>query len=179
MRLIVLAVLGVATAAALTVVATAAGPNDYVRAVEVVHATGGGKGVLRSAVATCPTGKTPIGGGGEVRRSVLGAYGIVLSRPTATGWRVEALGPLLGGWSVEAWAVCANVAGEAPSTTGQSSGSSGQSSSGSSGESSSGASGNTSGSSGSSGQSSGSSGQSSSGSSGESSSGASGNTSGG
>jgi hypothetical protein len=70
-----------------------------------------------SAVASCPGGKTLIGGGGEVGQGGLGVAGIVGSSPGPSGTALENSWGVFGyaydtptePWSVLAWAICANV----------------------------------------------------------------------
>ncbi len=186
MRRVVLAVLGAATllgVAGVFVASADVSSNDYVRGVEYVRVESDSqKTNYHYVVAWCPSGKNAIGGGVDINQYVNGSYALLMSEPKPHqsgtpglpgAWEGAAGGPNKKGWTIEVWAVCADIHGAPPSSTsgdssGASSGSSGTS--GTSGQSSSGSSGS-SGDSSSSGTSSGSSGESSSGSSGSSSSG--------
>ncbi len=129
---------------------TAAPVNDYVRAIQYVSTTSASsKADTKTATATCPAGKTATGGGVEINRAGFGIYSTVTSKPVLPssagtgGWTGTATGVSTTSWSITVWAVCADVNGQAPSTT--SGGSSGTTSGGSSGTTSGGSSGTSSG----------------------------------
>jgi uncharacterized membrane protein YgcG len=153
--LVVVAAVALGTPVVAAGVALASGvadPNDYVRSVEYVHAVSApARAVTESVTATCPAPKKVIGGGAGV--SVTTSF-LRTSMPLAggTGWTASATGIPFGKWTVEVWAVCADVHGTGPSIDQSSSGAGGSSgTSGTSGQTSSGA-GGSSGTSGTSGQ---------------------------
>ena len=65
-----------------------------------------------SAIATCPSGKTIIGGGGEVS-DLNNEVFLVRTRPFGNGW-IATAGTVAytatPPWNVTAWAFCATVA---------------------------------------------------------------------
>ena len=116
----------VAGAVALAVPAVAAGvafatgvsdPNDYVRSVEYVRAVSpSARAATKSISVNCPAPKKAIGGGA----STSAATSLLrTSMPTAggTGWTATATGLPLGSWTLQVWAVCADVHGTGVSTT--------------------------------------------------------------
>ena len=88
--------------------ASASGISGY----QIVSASGyfGSATLQRVTTAVCPSGKRALGGGMTVNPR-FADVGIVASRPTrgGSGWYVEAHVPPPSPWSVDAWAVCANV----------------------------------------------------------------------
>jgi len=157
-RIGIVVVLGVVAVAgaAVAFASSTAGSDDYVRAVQYVSASSASnRASVKSVVAYCPSGTNVIGGGAGVVGPTL-LIGVRSSTPypatpgdpnsgagLGTGWQASAQGVSITRWSVQAWAVCADIHGQAPatSTSGSSSGSSGASSGSSGDQSSSGSSG--------------------------------------
>ncbi|WP_445149794.1 hypothetical protein [Baekduia sp. Peel2402] len=91
------------------------GPAGGLNGLEVIYAASvGGAFTVKSAEAHCPPGKKVTGGGhvisGETNaRAVVSAPGAV---PNPTSWYVQAVEPAATGigWTLYAYAVCANVA---------------------------------------------------------------------
>ena len=65
---------------------------------------------LKSAIATCPAGTVPIGGGSGLQGAASG-IGVLTSSPLGTGWKVNAheIVSNTGDWRVSAVAICAKV----------------------------------------------------------------------
>jgi hypothetical protein len=80
---------------------------------EVVSASGSpveiaqGLWVAGPVTATCPTGKVPLGGGGQTGTSDVR---LAESFPTANGWRATANAPHVS-FQLNVYAICASVAG--------------------------------------------------------------------
>ena len=135
--LVVLTVAAVATPALAVGVALAAGPpdpNDYVRSVEYVHAvSSSAKTATKSVTALCPAPKQVLGGGANV--SVATSV-VRTSTPLTggTGWTASATGLPIRAWTLDVWAICADVHGTGPSSDQTSGGTSGNTSGGTSGQ---------------------------------------------
>jgi hypothetical protein len=71
---------------------------------------------FKSVVATCPAGKSAIGGGGEITGATNDLAFDSVRRAGAAGFRVRAheVDPTSVGWSVTATAICANITSVPP-----------------------------------------------------------------
>jgi hypothetical protein len=78
--------------------------------VQSANDSSSGKGV----VAQCPSGKKVVGGGAYVSQATVGGPALVTSRPgpSLTYWSAVAVetSAYSGGWTLEGYALCANVA---------------------------------------------------------------------
>src|SRR5689334_635428 len=108
--------LGVPLAAAgIAVAAGSSDPNDYVRSVEYVRRSTSGSATTKTLTVPCPSPKMVLGGGAYVietgRLSALSA-----SRPLQAGnaWTATAFTLVPHTWTLEVWAVCADVHGSGP-----------------------------------------------------------------
>jgi hypothetical protein len=87
----------------------------FVRGREVATDSVSGHGGINTNSINCPTGKVPIGGGGGAFGSIdTGANTgprVVVSLPTANGWRVDAHAATgyAASWTLHVYAICAAV----------------------------------------------------------------------